>query len=41
MASTTLSFLGASGTVTGSKFLVTTDEGGPGERRILVDAGLF
>lgn len=32
----TLTFLGAAGTVTGSKFLLTL-----GERRILVDAGLF
>ena len=31
-----LQFLGAAGTVTGSKFLVTT-----GRRRILVDCGLF
>ena len=33
---TTLTFLGAAGTVTGSKFLLTT-----GERRFLVDAGMF
>lgn len=33
---TTLTFLGASGTVTGSKYLITI-----GERRILVDAGMF
>lgn len=33
---TTLTFLGAAGTVTGSKFLLTT-----GERRILVDSGMF
>ena len=33
---TTLTFLGGAGTVTGSKFLVTV-----GERRILVDAGMF
>lgn len=33
---TTLTFLGAAGTVTGSKFLLTVDE-----RRILVDAGMF
>lgn len=32
----TLTFLGAAGTVTGSKFLLTVDE-----RRILVDAGMF
>ncbi|MFX0539139.1 MBL fold metallo-hydrolase RNA specificity domain-containing protein [Ornithinimicrobium sp. Y1847] len=32
----TLTFLGASGTVTGSKFLVTI-----GERKVLVDAGVF
>ena len=32
----TLTFLGASGTVTGSKYLLTI-----GERRILVDAGVF
>lgn len=35
-AATTLTFLGAAGTVTGSKYLLTV-----GERRILVDAGLF
>ena len=33
---TTLMFLGAAGTVTGSKYLVTV-----GARRILVDAGMF
>ena len=33
---TTLTFLGAAGTVTGSKFLVTY-----GDRRIMVDAGMF
>ena len=33
---TTLTFLGAVGSVTGSKFLLTV-----GERRILIDAGLF
>lgn len=33
---TTLTFLGAAGTVTGSKFLLTV-----GERRILVDGGMF
>lgn len=33
---TTLTFLGAAGTVTGSKHLLTV-----GERRILIDAGLF
>lgn len=33
---TTLTFLGASGTVTGSKYLVTV-----GNRRVLVDAGMF
>lgn len=32
----TLTFLGAAGTVTGSKFLIDT-----GQRRVLVDAGLF
>ncbi|GAA5164208.1 MBL fold metallo-hydrolase RNA specificity domain-containing protein [Ornithinimicrobium tianjinense] len=32
----TLTFLGASGTVTGSKYLLTV-----GERRVLVDAGVF
>ncbi|QIK72467.1 DUF1737 domain-containing protein [Propioniciclava coleopterorum] len=34
--STTLTFLGAAGTVTGSKFMVTV-----GSRRVLVDAGMF
>lgn len=34
--STTLTFLGAAGTVTGSKYMVTV-----GERRVLVDAGMF
>ena len=33
---TTLTFLGGAGTVTGSKYLLTI-----GERRILVDAGMF
>ena len=33
----TLTFLGASGTVTGSKFLLTVG----GARRVLIDAGLF
>lgn len=33
---TTLTFLGAAGTVTGSKYLLTV-----GERRILVDSGMF
>ncbi|MCW5954390.1 MAG: MBL fold metallo-hydrolase [Propionibacteriaceae bacterium] len=33
---TTLTFLGGAGTVTGSKYLLTV-----GERRILIDAGLF
>lgn len=33
---TTLTFLGAAGTVTGSKYLLTVDE-----RRILIDAGMF
>lgn len=41
MGSTTLTFLGAAGTVTGSKFLLTLDQGEPSERRILVDSGLF
>lgn len=36
MASATLTFLGAAGTVTGSKFLLTF-----GRRRILVDAGMY
>ena len=35
--STTLTFLGAAGTVTGSKFLVEAPDG----RRLLVDCGLF
>ena len=34
--STTLTFLGAAGTVTGSKYMVTV-----GSRRVLVDAGMF
>ncbi|HNO40895.1 MAG TPA: MBL fold metallo-hydrolase, partial [Marmoricola sp.] len=33
---TTLTFLGAAGTVTGSKYLLTVNE-----RRILIDAGMF
>ncbi len=41
MGSTTLTFLGAASTVTGSKFLLTLDAGEPSERRILVDSGLF
>ncbi|MGO3797620.1 MAG: MBL fold metallo-hydrolase RNA specificity domain-containing protein [Pauljensenia sp.] len=41
MGSTTLTFLGAASTVTGSKFLLTLDDGEPSERRILVDSGLF
>lgn len=36
MSSTTLSFLGGAGTVTGSKYLLTH-----GRRRILIDCGLF
>jgi metallo-beta-lactamase family protein len=32
----TISFLGAAGTATGSKYLVTT-----GKQRILIDCGLF
>lgn len=36
MAQMTLTFLGAAGTVTGSKHLVTI-----GERHVLVDAGLY
>lgn len=36
MAQMTLTFLGASGTVTGSKYLLTI-----GDRRVMVDAGLF
>ncbi|WP_347349595.1 DUF1737 domain-containing protein [Nigerium sp.] len=35
-ARTTLTFLGAAGTVTGSKYLVTT-----GDRRVLIDSGMF
>lgn len=41
MGSTTLTFLGAAGTVTGSKHLLTLRAGSPDQRRILVDAGLF
>ncbi len=36
MRDATLTFLGAAGTVTGSKFLVQTDG-----HRVLVDVGLF
>ena len=36
---TTLSFLGATGTVTGSKYLLAIDGSNP--RRILIDAGMF
>ncbi|QGF22348.1 MBL fold metallo-hydrolase RNA specificity domain-containing protein [Raineyella fluvialis] len=36
MAPATLTFLGAAGTVTGSKFLLTL-----GDRRVLVDAGMY
>lgn len=36
VSATTLTFLGAAGTVTGSKYLLTI-----GERRILIDAGMF
>ena len=36
MTSPTLSFLGAAGTVTGSRFLVES-----GDARVLVDAGLY
>lgn len=39
--SVTLKFLGATGTVTGSRFLLTVGAGTPGVRRILVDAGQF
>ena len=40
MGSTTITFLGGAGTVTGSKYLV--DVAAPtGNRRILVDAGMF
>ncbi|HHW82986.1 MAG TPA: MBL fold metallo-hydrolase [Actinomycetales bacterium] len=38
---TNLIFLGASGTVTGSKFLLEIDYGLPTQRRILIDAGQF
>ena len=41
MATTTLTFLGAAGTVTGSKHLLTIDAEGTPKRRILVDGGLF
>ena len=40
MAEPTLSFLGAAGTVTGSKFLLEFGDGA-GRQRVLVDAGLF
>lgn len=41
MTRTTLTFLGAAREVTGSKYLVTTDDGGTDPHRILVDAGMF
>lgn len=37
----TLTFLGASGTVTGSKYLLTISPGEENQRRILIDAGQF
>lgn len=40
MAPTTLTFVGAAGTVTGSKHLLTVDSP-RGERRILIDSGLY
>ena len=40
MSEPTLTFLGAAGTVTGSKFLLELD-GGAAPTRVLVDAGLF
>ncbi len=41
MTRTTLTFLGAAGQVTGSKYLVTVDPGAGEPRRILVDSGMF
>lgn len=37
----TLQFLGAAGTVTGSKYLLRLHAGTSAERRVLIDAGLF
>ena len=36
-----LTFLGATGTVTGSKYLLTTETKKDGEKRIMIDCGLF
>jgi metallo-beta-lactamase family protein len=36
-----LTFLGATGTVTGSKYLLTSETKNGGEKRILIDCGLF
>ena len=36
-----LTFLGATGTVTGSKYLLTSETKSGGEKRIMIDCGLF
>ena len=36
-----LTFLGATGTVTGSKYLLTSETKNGGEKRIMIDCGLF
>ncbi|WP_026460771.1 MBL fold metallo-hydrolase RNA specificity domain-containing protein [Schaalia suimastitidis] len=41
MGTTTLTFLGAAGTVTGSKYLLTVNRTGDKIRRILIDCGMF
>ncbi|MDO4791053.1 MAG: MBL fold metallo-hydrolase [Buchananella hordeovulneris] len=41
MGQTTLTFIGAAGTVTGSKHLLTVDTGNKRLRRLLVDCGMY
>lgn len=41
MSTTTLTFIGAAGTVTGSKHLLTCDAHTPSPRHILIDCGMF
>lgn len=36
-----LTFLGATGTVTGSKYLLTSETKNGGEKRIMIDCGMF